>query len=219
MIIVKNKNSIKEYCCTKGIKLNEFNESIEISNDVKDCTGLLEDCSKFNQVVIIPNSVTKCDRMFKGAKSFNRTLTIPNSVTSTLEMFNDCISQKRTIHYRASKINNYTNFNMTYNRLYNAFVNENEKYYSDSDSLTYAMKNDKLVVYHKDGVKNFCKDNFIGFIYFNYPVVIDESVTDIRGMLKDMCSFNKSIIIPKNVVYDDNFISSESKCVVYDSRK
>ena len=91
MVKLTCRKDLKVYCKSNLIKIEDFNEPVEIAAGA-DCNEMFYGCKSFNQPVAIPNSVKICERMFYDCESFNQSIFIPNSVTNCNEMFEGCIS-------------------------------------------------------------------------------------------------------------------------------
>ena len=76
-LVVRCHEDIKKFCEERGISINEFNEPVEIPEEVKDCSFMFLGCMSFNQPVVIPDGVLDCHSMFAGCISFNHPVTIP----------------------------------------------------------------------------------------------------------------------------------------------
>lgn len=48
-----------------------------------------------------------------------------------------------------------------------------------------------LKVFSRTGISDFCSDNYISPSYFNYDVIIDDSVTDCSCLFSGCSRFNR----------------------------
>ena len=213
-LLIRNRNSILDYCSINSITIEEFNSPVSISLALKDCSGLFKGCKSFNQKVIIPHGVVNCMSMFEGCESFNQQVVIPETTKCIKSMFDGCVSQNRTVHVK--RLQDYPlKFNdcgLSLNAICSVYVVENpDRIFCDSNGLTYKFNGDFLTVYDKTGVRDFCKDNLIGYLYFNYPVLIGDNVVDVSGLLRDMPSFKWDLALPPSVKYYDKVVPDNYK--------
>lgn len=214
-LVIKSKNTITDYCMINGISREDFNVPVIISPSLTDCSKLFKDCITFNQKVIIPNGVIDCTEMFENCKEFNQQVVVPDSVLHCAGMFDGCVSQNRTVHMKKTELSplSFRDCKLVYNSLCSVFIVENpERIFCDSNETSYAFDGNILSVFNKDGVRDFCKDNLLGYLYFNYPVLINDGVKDITGLLWDMPSFNHNLVIPKSVEVSDYVVNESFKC-------
>lgn len=92
MLEVRNHNDIINFCNSKGIDIEKFNEHVRIPFGIKSTSHLFFGCKSFNQPVDIPSSVKWCMGMFEDCTSFNQEISIPNGVVDCSEMFKNCRS-------------------------------------------------------------------------------------------------------------------------------
>lgn len=97
MLKIKSYIDLGINCRKKGIKLEDFNEPVEIM-DGAYCEGMFRGCHSFNQDVIIPENVyaNNISNMFLNCYSFNSKVTItnPDKVDHYImtSMFQNCVS-------------------------------------------------------------------------------------------------------------------------------
>lgn len=74
------------------INNTNYNSSVIIGNNIKNCYSMFQNCRSFNQPVIIPNNATYLAYMFDNSTSFNQPVTIPNKVINCYRMFQNCFN-------------------------------------------------------------------------------------------------------------------------------
>ena len=180
--------SIDEYCNKNNDHIVDFNQPVEILENVINCSGMFSDCYSFNQPVIIPEGVKDCSDMFYYCEEFNQPVKIPYGVEDCTDMFSNC-----------------TLFNKP------VIIPNSVKYCS---GMFFCCNSFNQPIKIPDSVKNFtdmfyaCKSfdksitvNFNNLYLFENEVTITNKTFNnlkINTKILKECSFNKTIKIKPN---------------------
>lgn len=70
------------------------------------------------------------------------------------------------------------------------------------------LSNGTLLIYHKDGVKDYCLLEKVPLNRFNMPVKVDDSVNDCTGLLENCSRFDSDITLHNDIVSCDSMLKN-----------
>ena len=167
-----NNTAIKDFCYDYGIRLEDFNISVIIGENVTNCSHLLTGCKNFNQPVMMHDRIINTWEMFSGCEKFNQPIILPDSIKICEAMFRDCKSfnQKITLPAKVVKTTGMFVGCESFNQPIDL-----------PENLTISI-----------GMFKLCKK-------FNQKITLPDNLECCDGMFVGCSDFNQSVTLGKNI--------------------
>lgn len=186
-------------CNNEFRDLYGFNQSVTMTENVKNIQSLFYNCYSYNLETTIGTGVKDASRMFERCYNFDSSVIIPDGVENISYMFKDCGSFNQEITIPTSVVNYEGVFE---NSVFNAPIHCDNK-----DLLKGIIRNS---YYNASGINIDLQipndvtstgrwyENLYGF---NQDIEIPAGVSISEGILENCYSFNANITVHENLFY------------------
>ena len=184
---------------------SKFNQPITIPDNVTEMSYAFQRCNNFNQPITIGNNVYNMSNTFSGCSKFNQPIIIPDNVTNMSHTFSGCYNFNQPITIPDNVTNIYYTFEscLNFNQPITIGSNVTEMGFAFQNCYNF---NQPITI--PDNVWDM-GGTFYGCYNFNQPVTIGSNVTDMSYTFYMCSSFNQPITIPDNVY---NMYGTFSSC-------